>query len=67
MFCVKTKNLPYYNIKYFEFETRKEALGFLEKEGYKRDAVGYGLYYENLADFYWNSEKDSVASIFQYQ
>lgn len=67
MFCVKTKKLPYYDIKHYDFVTRREALNFLEKEGYERDAVGYGFCYEYLTEFYWNSETDRTATIFEFE
>lgn len=51
-------------IKYIDFKTRREALGYLDTHGFVRNVVGDGRYHKYIPDTYYNAKTNKRAKIF---
>lgn len=51
-------------IEYIDCKTRKEALGYLDANGFARNIVGEGRYYKYIPDIYYNRDTNRRATIF---
>ena len=64
MFYIKIIDETYEPIEYIDCKTRREALDYLDANGFVRNVVGAGRYFEYIPDIYYNAETNKRAKIF---